>query len=76
MTGWKVAAFTLAVALFALWYADNLTGRLADTQMQLQDAHRAVDTLKRAGNADIGTGNVDADTEWLCKRAGRTNCGP
>lgn len=76
MIWWRISLVAAALALAALWYADNALNRLEQAQEELDRTKNNVDTYKRIQNADTGNGDVDADTRWLCERAGKRNCGP
>ena len=58
------------------WYAYHLSVTLDAIEVQLHNAERAVKTHERIRDADVGSGDVDADTLWLCKRSGVGNCNP
>ena len=58
------------------FYAYHLSVAIDAMQVKLEQSERAVKTHERIRDADVGNGDVDADTLWLCKRSGVGNCGP
>ena len=63
---WGVSALILAI-MAATWLAYTAGARSAATQAQ-QDA---IDTIERAQDADVSTGDNDDDTDWLFQRGQR-----
>ena len=58
------------------FYAYHISVALDAVEVKLDQSERAVKTHERIRDADVGNGDVDADTRWLCERSGGRNCGP
>lgn len=63
-----LAAGGVVVALVASFVAG---GSRARDKRRAEDAEKALDTHRRIDNADVGSGDADADREWLHKRGQR-----
>lgn len=73
---WRLALVCAAVAVAAMLYAGHVKTKLDAATDRLDRATREIKTHERIRDADVGISDPDDDTIWLCKRAGRANCGP
>lgn len=70
-------AIALLIALLGLGvYAYHLSVVVDALEVEVLQSETAIKTHERIRDADVGTGDVDADTLWLCERSGVGNCGP
>lgn len=72
---WRIALasclVTLALMGVVKWQSDRIAALRAE-QIRLE---QALKTHERIRDADVGIGDVDDDTRWLCERAGGRDCG-
>ena len=73
MMGWKLALGLFIVLIGAIALADYQTTEKNKAMIELKASQKANATHKRIQNADTSGGD---DTNWLCRRSGRGNCGP
>ena len=67
----RIIAALLLCLLGLGFYAYHLSVAIDAMQVKLEQSERAVKTYKRIRDADVGTGDVDADTRWLRERSGK-----
>lgn len=72
----KVAVAACAITIVLLIIIDGMAEKISRLELEVESMEGAVQTYERIMNADVGSGDVDDDTRWLCKRSGRGDCGP
>lgn len=73
---WKVALAACVAVLVMLFVVNGMYGNIQELKQEAKQLEVEVKTHERIRDADVGSGDVDADTLWLCKRAGKSDCGP
>ena len=67
----RIIAALLLGLLGLGFYAYHLSVALDAAEVKLDQSERAVKTHERIRDADVGNGDVDADTIWLRERSGK-----
>lgn len=72
---WRVALASCLIALALMGVVKWQSERIAALKAEQVKLERAIKLHERIRDADVGIGDVDDDTRWLCERAGERNCG-
>ena len=73
---WRVALAAGALCLALLFVVNGMWEKIDRLEQEAEQVEAEVKTHERIRDADVSNGDVDADTLWLCERAGRGDCGP
>ena len=68
MTAWLIGALVALAGIAGAWLKGRASGK-ADAKAKQDAAFK--DTVERAKDADLSSGDADADREWLRKRGKR-----
>ena len=68
MTAWLIGALVALAGAIGAWLKGRSQGR-ADARAKADADYR--ETIERAKNADLSSGDVDDDRDWLHKRGKR-----
>ena len=71
----KILALVVLILFLVSGWAFYQHKKILALDKEIEQSTKVIKTHERIRNADVGRGDPNADSVWLCKRAGRGDCG-
>ena len=71
----KILAFVVLILFLVSGWAVYQHKKILALDKETEQSTKVIKTHERIRNADVGRGDSNDDSVWLCKRAGRGDCG-